>query len=70
MTGETPEVRFDKRKTREKKREKDREKREKERKEVKQRKRCRGSIIINLHTILNSQFHDDSLCSMKIHDSP
>ena len=31
----------------------------KRKREKRREKRCRGSIIINLHSILNSQFHDD-----------
>ena len=57
MTGETPEVRSNKRKPRERKRERKEKtkKKEKERKgekrREKKRKRCPGSIIINLHSI-------------------
>ena len=49
------------REKREKKREKREKSRVKKRKGEKKRKRCRGSIIINLHSILNS---------MVIHDVP
>ena len=44
----------EKREKREKKREKREKKREKEREGEKKREKCQGSIIINLHSILNS----------------
>ena len=52
MTGETLEVRSDKRKPREKKeRNRERKDRKREKRGEKERKRCPGSIIINLHSI-------------------
>ena len=70
MTGEAPEVRPDKRKQREdrqnhryhgpqrqigKRRERERKKRNREKRRKTERKRCPGSIIINLHSILKKK---------------
>ena len=54
MTGGTPEVRSDKRK-KEKKEEKEIKERNREKKREIERKRCPGSIIIDLHSILKKK---------------